>query len=151
MTSCDTNLLFVALESSRTGHEEARTFLEAHRDDGEFGLCELVLVELYVLLRNPVIARRPLGPAEAAGIIEGLRSNPRWDIFDYPGPGAGVMDAVWERAASADFARRRIFDARLALTLRHHGVNSFATANEKDFRDFGFERVWNPLGEKLKR
>jgi uncharacterized protein len=57
------------------------------------------------------------------------------------------MEAVWKRAAEPEFARRRIFDVRLALTLRHHGVREFATANEKDFLDAGFERVWNPLGE----
>jgi predicted nucleic acid-binding protein len=36
-------------------------------------------------------------------------------------------------------------DARLALTLRHHGVTEFATSNVKDFEGFGFNRVWNPL------
>ena len=25
------------------------------------------------------------------------------------------------------------------------GVTEFATVNEKDFRDCGFKRVWNPL------
>jgi predicted nucleic acid-binding protein len=35
--------------------------------------------------------------------------------------------------------------ARLALTLRHHGVTEFATANPRDFQGFGFTRVWNPL------
>ena len=60
---------------------------------------------------------------------------------------AQVMDAVWRHAATPAFARRRIFDTRLALTLRHHGVAEFATANVKDFRDFGFNRVWNPLSE----
>jgi hypothetical protein len=25
------------------------------------------------------------------------------------------------------------------------GVTEFATVNEKDFRSFGFQRVWNPL------
>lgn len=29
--------------------------------------------------------------------------------------------------------------------LRHHGVTELATANTKDFADFGFDRVWNPL------
>ncbi|MDA0767288.1 MAG: PIN domain-containing protein [Verrucomicrobia bacterium] len=148
MTSCDTNILFVALEASRPGHDAARGFLEERKDDANFALCELVLVELYVLLRNPAVARRPLGGAEAAGIIETLRSNPRWDILDYPGPGSGVMEAVWREAAGPDFARRRIFDVRLALTLRHHGVTEFATANGKDFEGFGLERVWNPLGGK---
>ena len=39
----------------------------------------------------------------------------------------------------------QIIDARLALTLRHHGVTAFATANAKHFRGFGFAKVWNPL------
>lgn len=43
------------------------------------------------------------------------------------------------------FARRRIIDARLALTLHHHGVREFATANVNDIKGFGFTRVWNPL------
>lgn len=78
-------------------------------------------------------------------MIQGLRINPRWDVVDYPGPSAGLMDDLWRVSAAADFARRRVFDARLALTLRHHGVTEFATTNVKDFKDFGFSQVWNPL------
>lgn len=151
MTSCDTNILFEALEVSRPGHQEARAFLEGHRNNGDFALCELVLVELYVLLRNPVVAKRPLPAREAAAVVQSLRSNPRWDVLDYPGPGAGVMDQLWSRAAEPDFPRRRVFDLRLALTLRHHGVTEFATANGKDFQEAGFDRVWNPLGGDVGR
>jgi toxin-antitoxin system PIN domain toxin len=147
MISCDTNILFIALESSRPGHAEARAFLNSCRDNPDFAICELVLVELYVLLRNPVIARRPLPSGEAVEIVQTFRANPRWDVLDYPGPASQVMDAVWKRASLPDFARRRIFDLRLGLTLQHHGVTEFATANEKDFVDIGFERVWNPLEE----
>ena len=145
MTSCDTNILFVALEASRPGHAEARAFLEGRRDDPDFAVCELVLMELYVLLRNPVVAKRPLSAGEAAAIIRSLRSNPSWDVLDQPGPAGQVMEELWERAGEEGFVRRRIFDVRLALTLRHHGVTEFATANGKDFGEFGFARVWNPL------
>jgi len=42
--------------------------------------------------------------------------------------------------------RRRAYDWRAALLLfLQKGVTEFATANEKDFRDCGFKRVWNPL------
>ena len=57
---------------------------------------------------------------------------------------APVMGAVWQRAGSPEFARRKIIDTRLALTLRHHGVTEFATANTRHFDGFGFSRVWNP-------
>jgi len=145
MTSCDTNILFIALEKSRPGHDRARAFLEAHAADSDFALCELVLLELYTLLRNPVIARKPLSASKAVALIQSLRANPRWDVLDYPGPGSGIMDDIWRRAAETGFARRRVFDARIALTLRSYGVKEFATANAKDFQGFGFERVWNPL------
>ena len=55
------------------------------------------------------------------------------------------MTEVWSHAAAPGFARRRVYDTRLALTLRHHGITEFATANGKDFQGFGFTRVWNPL------
>lgn len=45
----------------------------------------------------------------------------------------------------ADFARRRAYDWRAALLLIQQGVTEVATVNEKDFRDCGFQRVWNPL------
>lgn len=145
MISCDTNILFIALEVSRPGHEDARRFLEARKDDAEFALSELVLIELYVLLRNPATARQPLGAVEAVALIRHLRANPRWDVLDYPGASARIMDELWHLASAPSFPRRKVFDARLALTLRHHGVAEFATANVKDFQDFGFKRVWNPL------
>jgi predicted nucleic acid-binding protein len=72
-----------------------------------------------------------------------LRANPRWALIET----APVMEKVWTIAAQPGIARRRAFDARLAFTLRHHGVQRFATRNVKDFDGFGFERVWDPLTE----
>ncbi len=145
MLSCDTNLLFWALEVSRPEHSAARAFLDGQTANPDFTICELVLTELYVLLRNPATAPVPLDPPNAVGIIQSLRTNPHWRLLDYHGTGSGLMDSLWARAATPQFARRRIYDARLALTLRHHGVTEFATANVKDFEGFGFTRVWNPI------
>jgi predicted nucleic acid-binding protein len=66
------------------------------------------------------------------------------ELIDYPG---GLMDDVWAAAVAPRFARRRIYDARLAHTLLHHGVTEFATANLRGFEGFGLARVWNPLVE----
>lgn len=54
------------------------------------------------------------------------------------------MDEVWERAAEPGFARRRVYDLRLALSLRARGVTRFATRNTRDFQDVGFDEVWDP-------
>ena len=145
MMSCDTNVLFAALDADSARHAAAVSYLNGRMESGEFGLCELVLVELYGLLRNPVVSKAPLNAAEAARVIQQFRSHPRWLILDYPGPQSEVMRRLWELAAKADFPYRRIYDARLALTLRHHGVSEFATRNVKDFQGFGFKKVWDPL------
>lgn len=141
MISFDTNVLFPALEPSHPHHSRARSFLQA-LPAGRVAICELVLTEVYVMVRNPATARRPLGAAEAADLIHTLRTNPSWRLVDYPG---GLMDAVWKAAGEPRFARRRVFDARLAFTLLHHGVTELATANVKDFGGLGFQRVFNPL------
>ncbi len=141
MTVCDTNVLFPALEASHASHLAARAFLESQVTDQTFALCELVLVEVYTLLRNPAVCAKPLTAGQAVQKIDNLRQNPAWLTLDYPGP--GLMTQVWQHARTSDSARR-IYDIRLALTLRHYSVTHFATANEKHFGDFGFEKVWNP-------
>jgi len=141
MLSIDTNILFAALEATAPFHERARAFIESQRDNESMVICELVLVELYLLLRNPAVVTNPLSAGVAGRLIQALRQNPQWRLVEY----APVMDTVWEHASRDPFARRRIVDIRLALTLRHHGVTELATVNCPDFRNCGFDRVWNPL------
>lgn len=144
MISCDTNVLFAACDQDNSMHSQARDFFETHLNDGSFVLCEQVLMELYCLLRNPSVSHPPLSAAEAVTLIEHWRSNPAWRMVDVPGD-APIMDEAWGRAGRRDFAFRRIFDVRLALTLCHHGVTDFATRNTRDFEGLGFNRVWNPF------
>lgn len=143
--SCDTNVLFAVLDSESVHHHAAGAFFQSMKDSDQFGLCELVLVELYGLLRNPTVSKRPQSGSEAARVIQQFRSHPRWLVLDYPGAQSDIMNQLWSLAAKADFPYKRVYDARLALTLRHHGITDFATCNVKDFQGFGFKRVWNPL------
>jgi len=144
VTSCDTNILFHAACPRSPLHAKALAFVAAHASDRDFAICELALVEFYGLLRNPALLERPLSPAEAVALVQGYRRNRFWRVLDYPG---NLMNDLWIRAAKPGFARRRIYDARLALTLRHHGVDSFATRNLTDFEGYGFPRLWDPLTE----
>ena len=145
MISSDTNILLHASNIRSPFQAPAAAFLLEHATDAEFAICELVLMELYVLLRNPAVVATPLSALQAAEIVRGYRGNPRWRVIDYPG---GLMEEIWRRAGQPGTGRRSIFDARLALTLRHHGVTRFATGNAKHFGEYGFERVWNPLSEE---
>jgi toxin-antitoxin system PIN domain toxin len=136
----DTNLLFPALEPSHADHGAARAWLEAL--EGDVALSELVLMELYVLVRNPAVAARPLSAAKAVELIGTLRSSPRWRLLDAP---EGLMAEVWKRAAEPAYGRRRVFDARLGLALVRQGVTELATRNVRDFAGLGFARVFDPL------
>ncbi len=141
--SADTNLFLYAANPQSPFHVPARRFFEERAAGTErFLLCGLVLVEIYMQLRNPALFRSPKSPADAAVFCEILRSNPKWEFGDYE---PLVATPLWQWAKTTTAGFRHIIDARLAYTLRHHGVTHFATANEKHFADFGFERVWNPL------
>jgi uncharacterized protein len=141
MISFDTNIAVHAANQASPHHEAARDFLSKLATQRDAAVCELVLVELYLKLRNDKIFIRPLTASQATAVCQSYRQNRAWTLID----SAPIMPQVWESAAGKDFAIRRIIDVRLAQTLRHHGVTEFATANEKDFADQGFLKVWNPL------
>ncbi|ORV08673.1 type II toxin-antitoxin system VapC family toxin [Mycobacterium celatum] len=141
MLSIDTNVLLYAQNQDCPEHAAASRFLVECASRTDVAVCELVLIELYQLLRNPAVVTRPLDGPEAAEVCQAYRRNRLWALIE----NAPVMNDVWVRAATPGIARRRLFDARLALTLRHHGVDEFATRNINDFNDFGFSRVWDPI------
>ncbi|AYY13076.1 VapC toxin family PIN domain ribonuclease [Actinobacteria bacterium YIM 96077] len=143
MISIDTNILLYAQNQDCAEHAAASAFLAEYASRDDVAICELVLVELYQLMRNPAIVQHPLDGPEAAEICQGFRNNPRWALLD----NAPVMGDVWAYAARPGVARRKLFEARIGYTLRHHGVEEFATRNVKDFDSFGFDRVWDPLVE----
>lgn len=143
MISIDTNILLYSLNPASVWNHSAVGFLQQFFGDAgkRIVLCDYVLMELYVLLRNPTVMSRPLTAKQARDLVTSYLDIPNVRRVEH----ATVMDEVWKLAGSKDFARRRVFDARLALTLRHHGVTHFATTNVKDFQGWGFAKVWNPL------
>jgi toxin-antitoxin system PIN domain toxin len=143
MISIDTNVLLYSLNPDSIWHEAAVDFLRQNLGvpSVRIAITDYVLVELYVLLRNPAVMAKPLSAQAARDVVTAYLDAPNVSRIE----NANVMDEVWELSGDRDFARRRIFDARLALTLRHGGVTHFATTNVKDFEGWGFEKVWNPL------
>jgi toxin-antitoxin system PIN domain toxin len=141
--SADSNLFLYAANPQSPNHVAAQRFFAQHADGtGRFLLCGLVLVEIYMQLRNPAVFAKPCSAAAASAFCESLRQNPTWEFGDYE---PAVAEPLWKWARSTSSGFRQIIDARLAFTLRHHGVTHFATANKRHFSEFGFETVWNPL------
>lgn len=139
--SVDTNILVYALNTRSDVHHAARRFLESISERDDVVIAENVLIELYLLIRNPTVFPAPYAADEATAVCRRFRSNPHWRVIEC----RPVMDRVWGAVAAAKFPRRRIIDLRLGFTLLAAGVSEFATRNADDFADIGFTRVFDPL------
>ncbi len=145
MISLDANLLLYAFNEDSPWHRPSLEFITDLGAQRDGAISEFVLVEFYTLLRNPAVLRHPLDGAEAVAVIQTYRRHPHWALLGFNPDGPRLHEELWRMAAKPDWGRRQIFDARLALSLRRHGVREFATANVKHFEGYGFQRVWNPL------
>lgn len=143
MIGIDTNILLYSLNPASKFHEAAVNFLSQVLGDHtrRIGIADYVLVELYNHLRNQVVMNKPLTAKKATEIVTAYWNYQNVTRIEH----APVMNRVWEYASRPQFARRRIFDVRLAFTLQYHGIEEFVTANVKDFDKLGFKSVWNPV------
>lgn len=142
VSAFDTNVLVYAFNAGAAENSTARRLLEVHAPNPDMVISELVLVEFYILLRNPTVFAHPLDAAVAGALVQSLRRHPRWRLVDHE---PGVMDEVWAAASKPSFSRRRIFDVRLAAGLRRHGVTQLFTRNVDDFTGLGIPQVVDPF------
>lgn len=71
MISFDTNLLLYSLNRDCPEYSDTRAFFASMpTTPGAVSICELVLIELYVLLRNPAVLADPLDPADAVSLVQ---------------------------------------------------------------------------------
>ncbi len=148
MLSIDANILLYAYSEAAPEHDRALAFIAAQSRNKIVALSEFVLTEFYLLLRNPVVLKKPLSAQDAVQVIQSYRQHPIWKTLGFPPTSREIHTDLWQQAATPGIARRRIYDTRTALCLRAFGVTEFATANVKDFDGFGFKKVWNPLSTK---
>ena len=147
MVSVDTNILLYAYVTKAPEYSASLRFLESLAVREDVVISELALIEFYRLLRNPAVLAHPLSASEAVEVIQAYRLHPYWRLVGFPSNSRRVHDRLWQVAEKDGFAYRRIFDARLALTLIEQGVTDFATVNVKHFLGLGFQRVWDPLAK----
>lgn len=145
MLSIDSNILLYAVNSASPWHESAFAWLTSIQRDEEVAISEFILAEFYGLLRNPAVLKQPLPAEEAVEIIQAYRTHPRWRLIGFPTESRPLHDALWQKARAKDFAFRKIYDTRSALTMTAQGVTELATVNVKGFQGLGFRKVWNPL------
>ena len=143
MKSLDTNLLFYSINTLVPEHQGSRAFiLQALAQPSEWIVADQVWFELYRLLRNPVLTETPLSATEADETIDYFRNRSGWSRCAWE---PVTMDKLRKHWRVQSFPPRRTFDLVLAHTLKANGVTEFYTHNTKDFAEYGFFRVTDPL------
>jgi len=143
MNSLDTNILIYAVNRGCAEHEMARRVYESILEHPtEWIVCDQVLFEFYRALRNPRILERPLDHAAALLQIRFLREET--GVLH-----CGYDSRFWEKIvvpmAEPERSSIHIFDRILAVTLLGNGVTKFHTRNTRDFSEFPFKEIVNPI------
>ncbi len=133
MLSIDANILLYAVNTASPWNESAHAWLRSIQRDEDVAISEFILAEFYGLLRNPAVLKRPLAAEEAIEIIQIYRTHPRWRLIGFPTDSRPIHDTLWQKARTQNFAFRKIYDTRSALTMTAQGVTELATVNVKDF------------------
>ncbi len=75
-------------------------------------ISEFIPAELYGLLRNPTVLKRPLDAGEAVEVIQTYRRHPRWRIIGFPVESRPLHDALWEKKPAGKTLRSAAFTMR---------------------------------------
>ncbi|MCD6398194.1 MAG: PIN domain-containing protein [Spirochaetaceae bacterium] len=143
MKSLDTNILLYSINTDCSEHAICRQLVDkALSEKDSWIVADQVWFELYRLLRNSVVLQKPLTASQAAKTIDWYREKSGWLKCAWEPDMMKDLKSQWEKQL---FGSRKSFDAVLAVTLKGHGVREFYTRNNKDFDDFGFFTVTNPL------
>lgn len=137
----DTNILIYAYDTSDPEKRKACLSLieECWQGKRTCALSVQNLSEFYNAVTNKI--SNPLEKEDAREIVMHLVAFPNWLILDF-NEGI-VLDAI-------DISQRfeiHYWDALLAATMEHHGINRIYTENVKDFNMVTFLEVINPFGQ----
>ncbi len=143
MKSLDTNILLYSINCDCPEYNQCRQLVDKALAEKELWIvADQVWFELYRLLRNPVVLQKPLTASQAAETIYWYREKSGWLKCAWEPDMMNELKSRWEED---NFTARKSFDAVLAVTLKKHGVKDFYTRNNKDFDNFDFFTVINPL------
>jgi toxin-antitoxin system PIN domain toxin len=145
MYALDTNILVYAHNIKSPYHTSAKKFVEqvmnTRNSDGELAVCfpEQILMEfLNVITWNRLEA--PLPIVDAIQVVQEYLDTGVTILSPKPTHFACLMSLL--RSVST---RKKIFDVALVATLKEHGITGLYTVNTRDFEEFTFLDVKNPL------
>lgn len=145
MIAIDTNLLVYAHNTASPFHSKAKTFIEDtmndRDDEGRLTIC--IPAQVLMEFLNGITWHRleaPLPLAAAAQTVQDYLDTGVTILYPQPTQLNTLLDLL-----KSVTTRKKVFDVALAATLKDHGVSGLYTVNTKDFDEFSFLDVTNPL------
>lgn len=143
MKSLDTNILVYGSNEDAPEYGKARKLIESLAETPQdWIIADQVLIETYRALRNPALMQHPLSATEASALLHFYREEAGCRRCCYE---LGTWIPLQKYLNSTRFDPRKTFDAVLAVTLLSNAVDTFYTRNTKDFKQFGFRTLINPI------
>ncbi len=139
MIALDTNILVALLVQSQSEHAKTRKWFEGIRE--RFATTSTNVSEVLRLLTHAKVFPSPLALDRAVDLLTGflggfevraLEDEPEWWM--------GLKSLL---ASIPSLRGNEIFDARIALCLRYHGVKEICTF-DADFKKYPFLKVVVP-------
>ena len=145
MYALDTNLLVYAHNIASSFHPQAKTFIEkvmnARDTEGRLSVCipaQALMEFLNVITRQQLEA--PLSLTDATQIVQDYLDAGVTILY----PQSTQLNTLLDLLKSVT-TRKKIFDVALVATLKDHSISGLYTVNTKDFEEFEFLDIKNPL------
>ncbi len=145
MVALDTNLLVYAHNTASSFHAQAKAFVEKimneHDAEGQLRVC--IPAQVLMEFLNVITWQRlesPLPLADATQIVQDYLDTGVAVLYPKPTQLSTLLNLLKDTTT-----RNKVFDVALAATLKDHGVSELYTVNTRDFDEFTFLKVLNPL------
>ena len=147
MYALDTNILVYAHNKDSVFNEKASAFVEKVMNDrdenGNLSICipsQVIAEFINVITRQSLT--QPITLQEAISIIQDYLKTGVKVLHQKNSQIATLLDLLGKTQT-----RKKIFDVVLAATLKDNNIRGLYTVNIKDFEEFDFIDVQNPLKE----
>jgi len=136
MIALDTNFLLPLLIDSHPQYPLVSKWFLAQ--DGQWALTHVNVAEFLRLITHPKVFSHSLSIKKASEILDIFVSDFKVSVME-------SQDGWWKELEGlskqiSKLGGNNIFDAQIALTLRHHGVKEICTFDE-GFQNFSFLKI----------
>jgi len=132
----DTNILIYLLVSSQPEHLRAKQWLE--QNTASLATTHTNIGETLRLLTHPRVFSRPLDLERAVMLLDGFLTE--FDVATLTDSERWWTELVPQSEGARYLRGNEVFDARIALCLRHHGISKICTL-DSDFEKYPFLKI----------